>query len=179
VSLSVVTLTNTPGNAPTAAVATDFKLEAGKLGPIRVGQTVASLPKSVPGLYDSYKYTKEEIENEMDGSWTEERCHFYKGGKEIFQAYAVDKVLTSIVLMKGSEFIKTDEGFSVGCPARDVFSRKRMEWETWYTGTTFARNGHWEYHIPASGLVSGVDTPSKLTDIKPAAKIEMIIYYKE
>lgn len=179
VSLSVVTLTNTPGAAPAAGgtAATSFVLGDGKLGPLSIGQTVASLPKSVAGLYDRYQVKEQEFGDE-EGTWTETYCFFYKAGKAIFKACVDDgKRLTSFVLEAGSSFIKTPEGFFVGCSAREVFSKKRMEWETWYTGTTFARSGHWEYHIPSEGL-NGADTPSKLADIKTSAKISMIVYYK-
>ena len=184
VSLSVVTLTNTPSATPAsvrAAVsdaAASFVLAGGKLGPLSIGQTVASLPKSVPGLYDRYEYKKQTIENDMEGSWDEEWCHFYKGGKEIFKCFAEGRKLTSFVLEGNASHIKTSEGFYVGCPARDVYQKKRMQWETYYEGTSFARNGHWEYHIPDAGL-NNVEFPTKLADIKPTAKISMIVYYKD
>lgn len=156
-----------------------FILGDNKLGPLSLGQTVASLPESVEGLYDSYKYDKVEIENEMEGSWTEEWCYFYKDGKEIFKAFAEGKKLESFVLEEGSSFIKTTEGYYVGYNARNLFTQKPMEWETWYTGTTFARDGRWEYHIASDDLIGGVDTPTRVDNIKETAKIVQIAYYKK
>ena len=88
---TAVKKTTTTAKAATTASAASFTLTNGKLGPLFIGQTVASIPKSVAGLYDRYEYTKEDIENEMDGDYTLELCHFYKGGKEIFQCNADDK----------------------------------------------------------------------------------------
>lgn len=155
-----------------------FVLGDGKLGPLAIGQTVESLPQSVDGLYDSYKYDQQVIENEMEGSWTEEWVYFYKGGKEIFKSFAENKTIGSFVLEEGSSFISTTEGYYVGYSARELFSKKRLNWETWYMGTAFARDGHWEYHIPTEGL-EAADFPSKLDDIKPSATISQIVYYKE
>ena len=159
-------------------VDTSFILGDNKLGPLSLGQTVASLPESVEGLYDSYKYDKVEIDNEMEGSWTEEWCYFYKDGKEIFKAFAEGKKLESFVLEEGSSFIQTTDGYYVGSNARDLFTQKPMEWETWYEGTTFARDGRWEYHIASDDLI-GVDTPTRVDNIKETAKIVQIVYYKK
>lgn len=167
----------TTGAARSNGTPASFVLGDGKLGPLSLGQTVASLPSSVPGLYDRYEYKKQEVESDMEDSWIEEWCFFYKGGREVFKAHAEDQTLDSFVLEEGSSFIKTSEGFYVGCSARTVFSRKRLQWETWYTGTTFARNGHWEYHIPAEDILGGKETPTRLADIKQSAKISMIAYY--
>jgi len=156
----------------------EFVLGDGKLGPLAIGQTVESLPQSVDGLYDSYKYDQQVIENEMEGSWTEEWVYFYKGGKEIFKSFAENKTIGSFVLEEGSSFISTTEGYYVGYSARELFGKKRLNWETWYMGTAFARDGHWEYHIPTEGL-EAADFPSKLDDIKPSATISQIVYYKD
>lgn len=180
VSLSVVTLTNTPskqGNATntTGTATTSFILANGKLGPLYIGQSVSSLPKSVDGLYDRYEYTKEEIENEMDGNYTLELCHFYKDGKEIFQANADDKKLSSFILKKGSSFIKTAEGFHVGYSVRTLCGKKRLQWETYYEGTAFGTDGHFTYHMNSSDVINN-DFPTKLSEIKTTAKIVMIEY---
>lgn len=160
------------------AAATSFVLGNGKLGPLSVGQTVASLPKSVAGLYDNYKVTKEEHGDE-EGTWMEEWVHFYKGGKEIFKAFVDDnKKLSSFALQPGSSFIKTTEGYYVGYNARELFNKKRMEWTNYYTGTAFARSGHFEFHINDDDL-DGADIPSKASHIKASAKISEIIYYQE
>ncbi|MBR1394178.1 MAG: SH3 domain-containing protein [Prevotella sp.] len=196
VSLSVVTLTNSKGAEPAAATKaqptpapaaatkpaavkpSSFTLANGKLGPLYIGQTVASLPKSVEGLYDNYKYETFEVENDMEGSWTEEWCHFYKNGKEIFKSFAEGKILSSFVLMEGSSFIKTSEGFYVGYPARDLFNKKRMRWETYYEGTAFGTSGHFIYHVDSNDIIGGVETPTRVTHIKQTAKIKMIVYNK-
>ena len=157
---------------------TSFVLGNNKLGPLSLGQTVASLPESVDGLYDSYKYDKVEIENEMEGSWTEEWCYFYKDGKEIFKAYAEGKKLGSFVLEEGSSFIKTTEGYYVGYNARELFSQKRLSWETWYTGTTFARDGQFEYHISSDDITGGNEIPTRVDNIRETAEIVQIAYYK-
>ena len=201
VSLSVVTLSNNAGTTQTAtqtsssstlqsvgqsttqtaakpAAATSFVLGNGKLGSLSIGQTVASLPKSIAGLYDNYKVKKEERGDE-DGTWMEEWVHFYKGGKEVFKAFVDDnRKLCSFALQPGSSFIKTTEGYYVGFNARELFNKKRMEWTTYYTGTAFARSGHFEFHINADDL-DGADSPSKASDIKSSAKIVEIIYYKD
>lgn len=161
-----------------AADGAAFILGDDKLGPLSLGQTVASLPESVDGLYDSYKYDKVEIENEMEGSWTEEWCYFYKDDKEIFKAYAEGKKLGSFVLEEGSSFIKTTEGYYVGCNARKLFLAKALNWETWYTGTTFARDGQFEYHIASDDIVGGMETPTNVNNIKETAEIVQIAYYK-
>lgn len=177
VSLSVVTLTNTAGAKPTAASAEAFILNNdGSLGPLRIGQTMASLPKSVPGLYDSFKYTKELIESDMEDSYTLELCHFYKGGKEIFRAGIEEKKLESFILTKGSEFIKTSEGFHVGYNARQLFQKKPMEWETYYEGEVFGTSGRFTYYFPSDDLQGEVDMPSKVTHIKTNAVLSTIIF---
>jgi hypothetical protein len=196
VNLSAVTLSNNKGVTATAATAsaaaakpaaakavvaksTSFTLSAnGTLGPLRLGQTVASLPKSVEGLYDNFKYTSEYVENEMDDfAETVEWCTFYKNGKEIFKSYAEGKKLQSFILEEGSSFIKTSEDYYVGYPARTLFNKKRLQWENYYEGSAFARNGRWEYHIDDEGL-NGVEIPRRATDVKQNAKISMIVLYK-
>lgn len=161
--------------AAATSQAKKFTLANGKLGPLFIGKTVASLPKSVDGLYDSYKYETFEVENDMEGSWTEEWCHFYKDGKEIFKCFAEGKKLTSFVLMEGSSFIKTNEGFYVGYNARELFNKKRMKWETYFEGTAFGTSGHFIYHINDSDLL-GCEYPTRATHIKQNAKIVKIVY---
>lgn len=164
--------------AATPAITTSFVLSNGKLGPLSIGQTVASLPKSVAGLYDSYKVTKEEKGDE-EGTWIEEWVHFIKGGKTIFKAFVDDnKKLVSFGLQQGSSFIKTSEGYYVGYNARELFNKKRMQWTTYFIGTAFARSGHFEFHIDSEDLINA-DSPSKATDIKASAKISQIFYYKD
>jgi len=177
VSLSVVTLTNTKGRTPAAT--TSFILGNGKLGPLSIGQTVESIPKSVPGLYDSFKYTKEEVEgNDMEDGYIAETCSFYKGGKNIFNAGASNKVLSSFVLLKGSEFIKTNEGIQVGYNARQLFQKKHMQWSTYFEGEVFATSGHFTYYVPDDGIL-GVDIPDKVSHFKVNAVVTRITYSEE
>lgn len=187
VPLSAVTLSNSGSSADSQAsaqtptlkpAASSFVLGNGKLGPLSISQTVASLPKSVAGLYDRYQVKTEERGDE-DGTWTETWVHFYKGGKVIFKAFVDDnKKLVSFALEEGSSFIKTSEGYYVGYNARELFNKKRMQWQNWYIGTAFARSGHFEFHIPDEGL-NGTEIPTKASDVKPSAKISEIIYYKD
>ena len=177
VSLSVITLTNTKGRTPAAT--TSFILGNGKLGPLSIGQTVESIPKSVPGLYDSFKYTKEEVEgNDMEDGYIAETCSFYKGGKNIFNAGASNKVLSSFVLLKGSEFIKTSEGIQVGYNARQLFQKQRMQWSTYYQGEVFGISGHFTYYVPSSYIL-GVDIPDKVSHFKVNAVVTRITYSEE
>lgn len=175
--------TQAPTAKPAAQTATaqpaasSFVLGNGKLGPLSINQTVASLPKSVAGLYDRYQVKTEERGDE-DGTWTETWVHFYKGGQVIFKAFVDDnKKLVSFALEQGSSFIKTTEGYYVGYNARELFNKKRMQWQNWYIGTAFARSGHFEFHIPDDGLTT--DIPQKVSDVKPSAKISEIVYYKD
>ena len=172
---TAVKKTTTTAKTATTASAASFTLTNGKLGPLFIGQTVASIPKSVAGLYDRYEYTKEDIENEMDGDYTLELCHFYKGGKEIFQCNADDKKLSSFILKQGSSFIKTPDGFHVGYSVRSLCGKKRLQWETYFEGTAFATSGHYTYHMKSSDVINN-DYPTKLSEIKATAKIEMIEY---
>ena len=175
VKKTAVKKTTTNAKNTTGTVAASFTLANGKLGPLYIGQSVSSLPKSVAGLYDSYEYTKEEIENEMDGDYTLELCHFYKGGKEIFTANADDKKLSSFILKNGSSFIKTAEGFYVGYSVRTLCGKKRLQWETYFDGTAFGTDGHFTYHMNSSDVINN-DYPTKLSEIKATAKIVMIEY---
>ena len=160
---------------PAEGAAKTFTLGNGTLGPLRIGQAVVSLPKSVTGLYDSYKYTKEDFEDEMDGDYTVELCHFYKAGREIFQAGVEEKKVVSFLLMKGSEFIKTSDGFYVGYNARKLFQKLSVEWETYFEGEVFATCKNFTYYLPYEDLI-GVDYPTKIEHIKPNAVISRIVY---
>lgn len=153
---------------------TAFTLTNGKLGPVSIGIRYATLPKKHNGLYDSFKYTKEEMGDDMD-SWIEEWCHFYKGGREIFRCFVDDGKLISIVLLPGSEFIKTGEGFHVGYNARELYRKKTMQWETYFEGESFGTSGHYTYYI-SSDDVANNETPNRVTDIKAAAKLMKIVY---
>lgn len=179
VTCSVLLLMSICAMAQSGSTATtSFKLGNGKLGPLYIDQPVSALPKSVTGLYTRYEVKTQSFADEGD-EWKETFCHFYKGGKVIFKAgVSDDKRIVSFVLEKGSEFIKTTNGFYVGYSARELFKKKPMRWETWFQGTAFARSGKWEYHILSDDLLNA-DFPEKLSHIKPTAKISMIVYYKD
>lgn len=152
-----------------------FVLGNGKLGPIQIGKSISQLPKSVTGLYDKFVYKKEVHESDMEDNWTEEYYLFTKGGKTIIRTDVEGKKITSIVLEGASSFIKTAEGLYVGYSAQELFKKKRMEWETYYEGTTFATNGHYTYYVNSDD-VPNTDIPSKASDFKPSAKIMRIVY---
>jgi len=167
------------GEIPVRKISAATVLGNGRLGPLRIGQSVESLPKAIPGLYDSFKYTKEEVEgNDMEDGFTAETCHFYLKGKNIFNADASGKVLCSFVLKKGAEFIKTTDGYSVGCNARKLFTEKPMAWDTYYEGEVFATSGHFTYYVPSGSMVpdANVDAPEKASHFKADAVVTGILY---
>lgn len=179
VSLSVVALTNTPSATMTidnagSATAESFVLNNGTLGPIQAGKLITTLPKSYSGLYDKYVYKKEQFAD-MEGEWTEDHYYFYKNGKKVIDVYTSDKVISSISLLPGSSYIKTPEGFYVGCSARDVYNKKKMEWSTYYEGYSFATSNKITYYINSDDITNH-ETPNKVSDIKPNAKIVKINY---
>ena len=155
--------------------AAKFILGNGELGPLSIGQTVSSLPKSVAGLYDSFKYVNETYENEMEGEMeTIEQCEFYKGGKRIFCAMTPNKKIESFELYEGSLFIQTADGIYVGYPARSLFTKYRSKKWTppYYYGETCCVNGRYEYVMPV--IIEGERTPSKTTDFSSNAKVTTI-----
>lgn len=180
VSLSVVALTNTPSATTTigstgTSIPETFVLKNGTLGPIQAGKLITNIPKSCAGLYDKYVYEKKHCED-MEGEWTEDHYYFYKNGKKVIDVWTENKKISAITLLPGSSYIKTPEGFYVGCSARDLFSKKRMEWSTYYDGYTFASSSKVTYYIKSGDLVGNVETPNKATDIKVNAKIDKIMY---
>ena len=152
-----------------------FVFNNGILGPIQAGKSIANVPKSFSGLYDKYIYEKKECAD-MDGEWTEDHYYFYKNGKKVIDVWTEDKKISAITLLPGSSFIKTSDGFFVGCSARDLFNKKRMEWATYYDGFTFASSKKMTYYINSSDLIGDVETPSRATHIKINAKIAKIVY---
>ena len=151
----------------------------GSLGPVKVGNVISKLPDSVEGLYDKYSYKKIEHEgNEMDDPWTEEYYLFTKDGKNIFRANMSGKTVYSIYLMEGSTFIKTSDGFSVGSSVRDLFNKRRLEWDNYYDGTVFGFGNHYYFYFNAGDLV-GTDIPQKAEHFKKDAKITGIAYVND
>ena len=170
---------------PTAAPAVEdsqqqegvVTFDNGKLGPVTVGQSVGKLPKSTAGLYDKYEYKKEEHEDDMDGSWTEEYYLFTKGGKPVFRVNMDAGKVFSIRLLEGSQFIKTADGIGVGMPVSKLIQKKKLSWETYYEGEVFATSGHYTYYV-SSEDVPNTDVPKKASDFKPTAKVSGIVYNK-
>lgn len=161
----------------TQAAAKTFTLTNGKLGPIQAGQRFANIPVTYAGLYDKYAYKKIEHESDMEDNWTEEYYQFTKGGKNVFRVEIGEgKKIVGITLQEGSSsIVKTQEGFYVGYSARTLFTKKRMEWETYYEGTSFATSGHYTYHINTDDVI-GNEYPTSVNQIKPNAKVCMIVY---
>lgn len=165
----------TQQSTTTNAAAEAFTLTNGKLGPIQTGQRFANIPATYEGLYDKYAYKKETMWGEGGDEWEEEYYQFTKAGKKIFRVLIYDGKIGSIELQAGSaSIVKTQEGFYVGYPARTLFTKKRMEWTTYYEGTAFATSGHYTYYVNDSDL--NTDSPDKVSDFKPNAKISMIVY---
>lgn len=161
-----------------AGAAKTFVLQNGKLGPIQAGQRFANIPATYAGLYDKYTRKTETMADE-DGEWTVEYYQFTKAGKNIFRAdIGENKEITGITLQAGSaSIVKTQDGYYVGYPARTLFTQKRMQWECWYQGTSFATSGHYTYHVNTDDLTNEV--PTNVNHFKPTAKITSIVYSAE
>ena len=120
------------------------------------------------------------VMSDMEDDWTEEYYQFTKAGKNVFRV-GVDesKKITGITLQEGStSIVKTSEGFYVGYPARTLFTKKPMQWSTYFEGTSFAMSGHWTYAVLDSDL-NNTDIPYKVSDLKPTAKLYTISYSHE
>lgn len=179
VSLGVIALTNTPSNNTTVDVIAiqEFVLGNGKLGPLSLGQSVASLPKSVSGLYDKYTYHKEKYEDDMDGEGVNEYVLFIKGGKKIIEANIENGKIESFWVKEGASFIKTVEGFHVGSSARELFRKKPMQWETYFMGEVFGTSGGYTYNVNSDDVINK-DIPERAEDFKQNAVITSIVYRK-
>lgn len=179
VSLSVIALTNTPTDNMTVNVITtqDFVLGNGKLGPLSLGQSIASLPKSVPGLYDKYTYHKEKYEDDMDGEGINEYVLFIKGGKKIINANIENGKIESFWVKEGASFIKTTDGFHIGSSARELFRKKPMQWETYHMGEVFGTSGGYTYNVNSDNVINK-DIPERAEDFKQNAVITSIVYRK-
>lgn len=163
----------------TQTTAKTFTLANGKLGPIQTGVRFANIPATYAGLYDKYTYKKIEHESDMEDDWTEEYYQFTKAGKNIFRANIFGGKIISITLQEGSaSIVKTQEGFYVGYPARTLFTKKPMQWSTYFEGTSFAMSGHWTYAVLDADLIN-TEAPQKVSDLKPTAKIYTITYNHE
>lgn len=153
----------------------EYVLSNGKLGPIEIGKSISDLPMSFEGIYDMIKHETINHESDMEDDWTEDFYQFTKGGKNVLRTDVDGNKITSIVLQEGATFVKTSEGYYVGGSAVELFTKKRMTWETYYEGTAFATNGHYTYHVESDDII-GNDIPEKASDFKPSAKISRIVY---
>ncbi len=160
-----------------ASAAKTFVLQDGKLGPIQIGQRFANIPATYAGLYDKYTRKVETMADE-DGEWTVEYYQFTKAGKNIFRVdIDDDKKMSHLTLQAGSaSIVKTQDGYYVGYPARTLFTKKRMNWSTYYQGTAFASNGHYTYFVDSDDIPN-TDVPYNASDFKPTAKISSILYH--
>ena len=178
---------NTPASQKTKstnAVKT-FVLGNGKLGPIFLGQFVSTLPKTIPGLYDTYTYFKGfEKEYGMGDDEGEdvfvERLIFIKNGKEIIRAGVNDGKIVSFHVGEGASFIRTVSGFHVGSSAREFFRKNpRLSWSpVFYENSVEAISRDYVYTMNIEDLIN-TDTPRRAEDFKPTAKIMSIFYRKQ
>ena len=152
-----------------------FVLVNGKLGPIQIGKSIKDLPKSYAGLYDKMKRETINHESDMEDDWTEDFYQFIKDGKNVLRTDVDGNKITSIVLQEGASFVKTSEGYHVGGSAVELFTKKKMQWETYFEGTVFATSGHYTYHVDDDDIINN-DTPQTVSDLKPSAKIIRIVY---
>ncbi len=157
-----------------AADSPSFVLDKGELGPIAIGKAYTELPRSVEGLYDSFKYKSETHEDDMDGEWTEEYVVFYKDGKEVFTTSVDGKKITSVTLLKNATYVKTADGYYIGYDARKLFQDKKMEWGTYYMGEVFASKDGYTYFVGSDEV--NTEIPEKASDFKATATLSKIVY---
>ncbi len=181
---------NTPASQKPKAtsVVKTFVMGNGKLGPIFIGQFVTTLPKTIPGLYDTYTYFKGnekvyEMGMEDDDEGEDvfvERLTFIKNGQEIVNVGVDDGKIVSFCVGKGASFIRTVNGFHVGSSARELFRKSpKMNWESiYYENVVEATKGGYTYTMNSDDLPN-TDTPKRAEDFKPTAKIISIYYGRQ
>lgn len=147
----------------------EFTVGKGNVGLVTIGMEASKMPKQVEGLYDKFEKKTEEFEDNEE-TWTEEYFLCTKAGKPVLKANLSEDRLVSITLLEGSSNVKTPDGIYVGYPARELFQKKKMEWENWYEGYVFASDGTYCYSVDSNDLVD-VDTPEKASDFKADAKV--------
>jgi len=181
---------NTPASQKakqTNAVKT-FVMGNGKLGPVFLGQFVTTLPKTIPGLYDTYTYFKgyvKEYEMGMDDDDEGEdvfveKVTFIKNGKEIVGVGVDDGKIVSFSVGAGASFIRTTNGFHVGSSARELFRKSpKMRWESiYFENVVEATSKDYVYTMDINDLPN-TDIPRRAEDFKPNAKIVSIYYGKQ
>lgn len=180
---------NTPASQKakqTNAVKT-FVMGNGKLGPIFIGQFVTTLPKTIPGLYDTFTYFKGyekvyEMGMEDDDEAEEvlvEKVTFIKNGKEIVSLGVDDGKIVSFLVGKGASFIRTTNGFHVGSSARELFRKcPKLNWDhIYFENCVEATSKDYVYTMDDDDLPN-TDTPRRAEDFKPTAKIISIYHGK-
>lgn len=166
-----------------AAVKT-FVMGNGKLGPLYIGQSVSTLPKSIPELYDNFTYYKgtERVYDMGDDEGEEvlvERVTFKKNGKEIITSSCTDEKITSFYVDNGASFIKTIEGYHIGSNVREFYRKHpKLQWETYFEGEVFASSKGYTYNVNSDDVINK-DIPNRVEDFKPSAKIVSIYYGKQ
>lgn len=157
--------------------ANTFVLEKRKLGPIELGRPISNLPVSVEGLYDKYEHKTETHEDDMDGEWVEDYYLFTYKGKEAFRATIFEGNVYSISLYEGASKVYDRNGIFVGYSARELFNKKRMEWQTDFAGWVFGTSGDYTYFASSNDLANiNAEVPRKADDFKEDAKIVRIDY---
>ena len=178
---------NTPASqkGKSTNVVKTFVMGNGKLGPVFIGQFVSTLPKIIPGLYDTYTYFKGyEKVYDMDDDEGEdvlvERLTFIKNGQEIVNVGVDDGKIVSFCVGKGASFIRTVNGFHVGSSARELFRKNpRLSWSPiYYENCVEATSKDYVYTMDSEDLIN-TDTPRRAEDFKPTAKIKSIYYGKQ
>lgn len=152
----------------------EFVLTDGKMGPIKRGAAASTFPKQVEGLYDKFETKKEEFYDNEE-TYTVEYVLFTKVGKPVFRASIDEGKVAFITLLEGSSNIKTPDGIYVGYSARELFKKKKMEWETYYEGDVFASDGTYSYSVSSDDLINA-DIPQTASDFKANAKVTKITY---
>ena len=181
---------NTPASqkGKSTNVVKTFVMGNGKLGPVFIGQFVSTLPKIIPGLYDTYTYFKgyEKVyemgmeDDDEAESVLVERLTFIKNGQEIVNVGVDDGKIVSFCVGKGASFIRTVNGFHVGSSARELFRKNpRLSWShIYYENCVEATSKDYVYTMDSEDLIN-TDTPRRAEDFKPTAKIKSIYYGKQ
>lgn len=161
-----------------ATTAKTFTLTNGKLGPVQVGKKFANIPATYSGLYDKYTRQTEKEYNEVEDYEMTIVCYqFTKGGKNVFCVIMEGNTIGAIKLQEGSaSIVKTQKGFYVGYPARDLFSKRLTEWFNIEEGTAACFDGNYTYEVNADDRIS-INSIESANDFKPDAKISSITYH--
>ena len=171
----------------TSNVVKTFVLGNGKLGPICIGDDVRYLPKTIPGLYDTFTYFKgyEKVyemgmeDDDEAEEVLEERVTFIKNGKEIVSAGVDDGKIVSFLVGEGASFIRTTNGFHVGSSVRELFRKSpKLNWQRiYFENVVEATSKDYVYTMDSDDLPN-TDNPRRAEDFKPTAKIISIYHGK-